>query len=156
MSDDFGFIPIANWDEGQSFVVPIEQFDYASMDSPEDYVREAMQQGKPLSPIILGMVECAIAGRQVETVRKLMVLISDARKPRQRIDEIAFACGMSLADGVTLVSLAKKWGTSKQAIQRNVEAVCDTLQIRKTRTMRGQEAKEHMRKANFRKGKTKQ
>jgi hypothetical protein len=149
MSEQIGFISVDQWDE-QSFAVPIEQFDYASLDKPEDYIREAIAEGRDVMPIIQGLAALTVERRQVEAIAKVMGLIRGAQKPKQRVEEIEFACGLSIADGVTLISLAKKYGVSKQAIQRNVDVICDALQIRKTRTMRGTEAREKMSKTNFR------
>jgi hypothetical protein len=154
-NNEIGFIPVDEWGE-ESFAVPIQQFDFNALDKPEDYIREAVKEGREIMPIVRAMVKQMTESEQAQTVRSVLALIVNAKKPKQHVDEIAFACGMSLADGVTLVSLAKKWGVSKQAIQRNVDSVCDKLQIRKTRTMRSQEARQTMKKTNFRKEKQKQ
>jgi len=151
MSDqsEVGFIGVDSWGE-KSFAVPIQHFDFDRIDSPEDFVRERIAQGKEITPLLHAWAKHLAEHEQAKTVRALIALVIQAKKPRQRIDEIAFACGMLATEGATCESLGKKHGISKQAFQNAVEKVCDTLGLRKLRTMRSDEARAKMRKANFR------
>jgi hypothetical protein len=150
MSDDPAFeIPVGFADD-VSFAVPIAHFNHGELDSPEDHIREAVAQRRPVMPIVLRLASDLIARKQVESIRAILALIVEAKKPAQRVDEIAFACGMSLADGATIISMAKKHGVSKQAFQRGVMRVSETLQLRKTRTMRDEDAREKMAATNYR------
>lgn len=151
MSEEGAFdIPVGFADD-VSFAVPITHFNHAEIDSPEDHIREAIALHKPVMPIVARLASGLIQIRQVDAIRSVLALIVEAKKPAQRVDEIAFACGMSLADGATIISMAKKHGVSKQAFQRGVMRVCETLQLRKTRTMRDDDAREKMAVTNYRK-----
>lgn len=148
---EIGFVPIDSWSE-ESFAVPIQQFNFDAIDSPEDFIKEQIAAKKPIGPVLQAWANSIAEHKQAETVRAIMTLIVAAKKPRQRVDEIAFACGMLLAEGETIISMAKKHGISKQAFQRGVVTVCESLGLRKTRTMRGEEAKETMANTNYRRG----
>lgn len=152
MSEDVGFISVDAWSEA-SFVVPIEHFDFDNLDAPEDLVRQRISEGKPIAELVKAWAGALAEQNQADTVRALLSLIIQAKKPRQRVDEIAFACGMFLSEGETIISLAKRHGISKQAFQRGVMTVCETLNLRKTRTMRSDEACKTMRRTNFRRTK---
>lgn len=150
MNDDAFEIPIGFADD-VSFPVPIQHFDHSRLDSPEDCIREAIRDKKPIMPIVVQLAAALIQHKQIETIRAMLALIVDAKKPAQRMDEIAFACGMALADGATIISMAKKHGVSKQAFQRGVMRVCAALELRKTRTMRDEESRQKMSGTNYRK-----
>lgn len=147
MSDEVGFISVDSWSH-ESFVVPIEQFDFDKMDSPEDFIREQIARKKPITPIIQAWATQIAEHKQADTVRAVIELIQECENPKRRLDEIMLACGITLNEKrETMLSIARKYDVKKQAIHRCVKDVSDRLGLRKTRTMRGDDARRRMSEA---------
>lgn len=151
MSEDPAFeIPVGFADD-VSFAVPIAHFNHGELDSPEDHIREAVAQRKPVMPLVAKLCKVLIEREQVVAIKKVLGMVSKAKKPRKRVSELMFACGMYENDPrVTIYSLARDYGVSPQDIENGVNEVCDELGLRKTRTMRSEEAKKEMSKRNYR------
>jgi hypothetical protein len=136
------------WHEEKPTQVPISHFDFSDMDSLEDTVRELLKEGKPLGPLFHRLQYDQACEERGAAVRSVLAEILSADKPGLHAWAIAFAANMTT--GQTLEDIAERYGQSKQAFQERVEIVSEKLELRKTRTMRSDEAREKMRMCNSR------
>lgn len=150
-SPDVGYIPIDNWDEGESFAVPIEQFDYSKLDKPEDFIIEAVKQGRDIRPILRGIVASISGYKVAATMALLLAEIQTAKKPRMIADQIIWATGMNLLNSAGCEEIAKSYGISKQAFVQGAHRLCERLDLKANRNMRDSKARAKMSANNYRK-----
>lgn len=104
-------------------------------------VQEALQQ----------YVENQLSERIWETIAQVISNIVDSSNPRKTADLYACATGLRLRQGITLTDLAKKYGVSKQALDKQLVQLCEKLDLPPPRLMKSQLSRESYRLANHRK-----
>jgi hypothetical protein len=135
-------------DESGNFVERFQEpFNFDTMDSIEDEIREAMAKGQSLSELIKRIVEVEAAERANEAVAAVIAHIADSAKPRLAADHLAWISGMRTTQGQALPALAKRNGVTKQAFSQAAVKLADALGIRPARQMRSSKAREAMAKA---------
>ena len=146
-------IPIAAWDE-ESYPVAIEQFKFHELDKPEDFIIEAVKQGRDISPLLKCFVDQISAIKAATKIAALLHLMLESKQPRMVAEQIVWATSMDLLGGASISVLAKKYGISKQAFEQGALRICAELSLRPTRHMRSGSAKQNMSNRNYRKVKT--
>jgi hypothetical protein len=153
-SPEIGFeIPISAWNE-EAYPVAIENFKFHELDKPEDFIIEAVKQGRNIEPILKCFVHQISSMKTAANIAALLTLILEAKQPRMIAHQIVWATGMALMDGTPTTSLAKTYGVSKQAFEQGAMRVCEKLNLRPCRNMRGEQAKKNMSQRNYRRVKT--
>ena len=145
-------IPLQNWDE-ESFPVPVEQFNFDSLDRPEDFIVEAVKRGESISELLSSIVNRVAAIKSATKIAALLSLILESKHPRMVVHQIIWVTGMTLLDGAPITELAAKYGVTKQAFEQGAMRVCEKLDLRPSRHMRSEEARENMSKRNSRRAK---
>jgi len=139
-----------SWNE-ESFPVPIAHFDFDSLDKPADFIKEAIHKNQDIEPILESLINRIAAIRSASKIAILLGLILEASKPRMVAHQLVWGTGMTALDGAGSTELGKKYGVSKQAFEQGALRICEKLSLRMTRNMRSEEAKDTMRKRNYRK-----
>lgn len=147
---DVGYIPFDSWDE-QAVAVPIQHFDYAALDKPEDFIIEAVKKGEDIKPLLAAIIERSSALRCAVKISCLIALIIEAKQPRMVAHQLMWATGMTTMDGEPGAQLAKRYGVSKQAFQQGADRICEKLELKPCRNMRDEKARQNMSKRNYRK-----
>lgn len=127
--------------------VPSEWFDHSSLDSPEDIMREKLDQGFGALEIMESYVRERAAEIALERLRSFIALIAVERRPLYFIDQLVWLSGLAASNKLTLPALAKKHGVSKQAFEQAADRTNQHFNFPKTSAQRSDEAKEHMREA---------
>lgn len=157
---EVGYIPVSDW-EDESFAVPIEHFDFAKLDKPEDYLIQIVLESfrgafkGDLPTRVRGILQ-SIVKRDCEAVvaAKLASFISiilEAKQPRMLAHQIVWATGMTTMDGEPITKLAKRYGVSKQAFEQGAMRICEKLNLKPCRHMRDEQARRNMSRRNYRK-----
>ena len=142
-------VPV-EWAEEIAHAVSVDQFNFEGLDRIEDQILEEIQQGRSVAGFIKGLAEQFMIRERLEVCSKLLALITTHRKPGLAADQLACAAGLYLTADIPWPALAKKHGVSKQAFEQGVERYRETLGLRKTRTMRDDQARHTMRQSNYR------
>lgn len=139
--------------------VPIVFPDVEAMDSAAQRLAEELR-GKSLIEIAEhtikakdAMVKQQLAEERWEAIGSVLLSILDDPKPKLAVRSLMWASGMLAEGNLTLTQIAKMHGTTKQAVQQKGERKRVELNLPLTSFMRSMEARENMRKANFRKPK---
>jgi hypothetical protein len=130
-----------------AFPVPIVVFEPGELDTLEDILREKLQRGESLSEWLRSFAARQIEEARAETGQRLLALVIDARHPRRKMAQIAFACGSRLFDGLSMAAIARRFRISKEAMQQGVHAVASELGLRQARFMRDAAARSRMSRA---------
>jgi len=85
--------------------------------NPTGSVEEALTQ----------YVESQLSERIWEAISQVLSNIVDSPNPRRTADLFACATGLRLRQGITLTDLAKKYGVSKQALDKQLVQLCEKL-----------------------------
>jgi len=101
-------------------------------------------------------VESQLSERIWEAISQVLSNIVDSPNPRKTADLYACATGLRLRQGITLTDLAKKYGVSKQALDKQLVSLCKKLDLTPPRMMKSQLSRESYRLANHRKIKNEQ
>ena len=96
-------------------------------------------------------VESQLSERIWEAISQVLSNIVDSPNPRRAADLFACATGLRLRQGITLTDLAKKYGVSKQALDKQLVQLCEKLDLPPPRLMKSQLSRESYRLANHRK-----
>jgi hypothetical protein len=96
-------------------------------------------------------VESSLSERVWEAISQVLGNIVDSSNPRKTADLYACATGLRLRQGITLTDLAKKYGISKQALDKQLVQLCEKLDLPPPRLMKSQLSRESYRLANHRK-----
>jgi hypothetical protein len=132
-------------------------FDFDSLDSEEDQIKELQATGKTLSQIIQMKVKDSMERERATAICAVLILIQGQLGPEKRmmmIDIVSYACNFSLINGDTMESIAARHGISKQAVRNQVRDIKQQLKLC-SRVERSEEGKTNMRNSNFRHMKTK-
>lgn len=130
-----------------SQAVQVTEFDPSSLDSPEDIMREMLESGKTVEQIMsvigLDVIEAEVAKK----IAIIFAIVQTHKRPMLFIDQICWHTGAALANGMSLLRLAEKYGQTKQAFEQSSARAVAKLRLRKTRTQRSAAAKQNMRSA---------
>ena len=96
-------------------------------------------------------VESQLSEKVWEAIAQVICSIVDSSNPRKTADLYACATGIRLRQGITLTDLAKKYGVSKQALDKQLVSLCEKLDLPPPRLMKSQLSRESYRLANHRK-----
>ena len=96
-------------------------------------------------------VESQLSERIWEAIAQVLSNIVDSPNPRKTADLYACATGLRLRQGITLTDLAKKYGVSKQALDKQLVQLCEKLDLKPPRLMKSQLSRKSYRLANHRK-----
>jgi hypothetical protein len=141
------------WQDDVCFTVPITHPDHSAMDTIDDRVDEMRKHGKSCESLIDELVAEKLADARVDALTRLLAIVFKSNKPINALRQCACAVGLSIATEETMETWAVKAGTSKQSFQQGVKAKAKRLELRQTRTMRSEEAREQMRLRNSRRSK---
>ncbi|NBR55098.1 MAG: hypothetical protein EBT82_03900 [Micrococcales bacterium] len=101
-------------------------------------------------------VEGQLSERIWEAIAQVISNIVDSPNPRRTADLYACVTGIRIRQGITLTDLAKKYGVSKQALDKQLVQLCEKLDLPPPRLMKSQMSRESYRLANHRKIKNEQ
>lgn len=96
-------------------------------------------------------VESQLSERIWEAIAQVISNIVDSPNPRRTADLYACVTGLRIRQGITLTDLAKKYGVSKQALDKQLVQLCEKLDLPPPRLMKSQMSRESYRLANHRK-----
>jgi len=119
-------------------------FDFDTLDSIEDQIREAISRGESVTALVATLVEDELSERTNEAIARVLCLIADTRKPKLTIDYIAYATGMRLTQGEAASSLARKHRITKQAFSQAALKLIRKLGLKPSRAMRSLKGRESM------------
>jgi hypothetical protein len=128
-----------------------EDFDFDSIDSEEDQIRQMLKDGATAEEIVRkfgrGFIE-----REVEKgLCVILAIIQRHERPMFFLDQLCWHIGVALSNGQSVIDLARKYGISKQAFtqatKRSVKKLCLPKKSTKTRTQRDLNARQNMRAA---------
>lgn len=129
--------------------VPAVGFDFGRLDDAEGFFKEAISAGRPLRPIIEGMVCERETEIRCELVMQLVSMLVKRDKKTLAVFALADACGLGNLLGLSQTEMARRAGVSKQDVQQLSDEFKENLGLRQTRTHRGREARGKMALANF-------
>lgn len=129
--------------------VETQGFEFQSLDSPEDIMREKLDQGMAALDIINEYAVETAREKSREMIRAFLALIAVEKRPIYFIDQLIWLSGLAGKNGITLPELAKKHGVSKQAFEQAADRTNQHFQFPKTSAQRSSEAKNHMREAYY-------
>lgn len=121
--------------------------DFESMDSPEDIMREKLDQGMAALEICETYAVNQAREMALEKIRSFIALVAVEKRPLYFIDQLVWLSGLASSNGLTLPSLARKHGVSKQAFEQAAERTNRYFNFPKTSAQRSDEARENMREA---------
>jgi hypothetical protein len=131
-------------------LVQCKGFDFSGLDSLWDCLVERAATGLGVEPVL----EEWFRERKVEAccdvIARVLEFIITSDRPKWVAYQLAVACGMDITMGLSGPAIAGLFGDSKQAFFQGVERLRDELGLRKTVSMRDEEARGNMRKANYR------
>jgi len=131
-------------------VVSVVQFNYDDLDSVEDIIREHVAHNRPVLPIINSMIQDSVRAELGRVLPRIFSFIWQAKKPRLVCNQIAWATNMLGGSERSISDYAREAGISKQAFKQGAQRICRDLNLRQTRTMRDDAARDKMRKSNYR------
>lgn len=141
------------WREEQPTPVPITQPVYP-LDRPEGRILDDVRCGSTLEAAIrreiISQVECREAEIRQEAISYTLAFIRGYKRPLLALDCLCFCVGEAQARGDTIVTIGRRHGVSKQAVQQCAGRIREGLGLRKVSTMQSEEAREHMSQANYR------
>jgi hypothetical protein len=127
--------------------IPICEFDHSSLDSPEDIMREKLEMGMAALEICEEFAIQRANEMALEKIRAFLALVAVEKRPLYFIDQLVWLSGLAASNGLTLPTLAKKHGVSKQAFEQAADRTNQHFNFPKTSAQRSEEAKRHMREA---------
>lgn len=142
-------------EEAGHVVDRVEQFDYDSLDSIDDRIREALKNGESVVVLVGQLIDYETSERVAQAISSVICYIADAEKPRLAADHVAWISGMRIRQGQSLPQLAKKHGVSKQAFCQAALRLAKLMGIKQTRAMRSESAKAMMKIRHYKKTKLK-
>lgn len=142
----------AEWSDDKRSAIQIEFFDYEALDSLDDLVREELALKGTVKHLFKKLVGFEVAKAKTEAAVGVLSHIIHEEDSGLAASALSFACGMMLLAEKTMTEVAAEYGITKQDFQQIVDRKCEELGLRKTRTMRDEEDRQHMSFANFRPG----
>jgi hypothetical protein len=130
-----------------------DSFDFDSLDSLEDRIKEAIAKGEPVAALVAQLVDMEANERVNEAIAAVVGYIADAEKPRLAADHIAWISGMRIRQGESLPAIAKRHGVSKQAFCQSALKLAAILHLKPARAMRSEPGKAMMAKRHFKRTK---
>jgi hypothetical protein len=124
-----------------------DSFDFDSLDSLEDRIKEAIAKGEPVAALVAQLVDMECSERVNEAIAGVLCHIADSRKPKLAVDYLAYACGLRMTQGVSGEALARKHKIRKQAFSQAALRLIKKLGIPPSRSMRSAKGRESMAKA---------
>lgn len=141
------------WHDDAPTRVAIQHFDFSNLDSVEDCAREFCQRGGRLGQFIRMLVDERERELKIGGMAAIIALLWESRRPYMAIRQIASATGLAplVGDGHdSAAKLARECGVSKQAFKQGEKRFAIALGLRKTRTQRSEDGRNHMRLRNHR------
>jgi hypothetical protein len=117
----------------------------------KDELADRIRAGEDIEAWVAGIVRASIAKAVHETVRRIVALLADTRKPRLKLHQVLWAFGFNALLQSDASGLAKCNKVSKQAFQQGVERIRKMFNLPLTRAMRCEQAREAMSQHNHRK-----
>lgn len=124
-----------------------EWFDHSTLDSPEDIMREKLDQGMKALEITEAYSIQRAKEIALEQFRAFMALIAVEKRPLYFIDQLVWLSGLAASNGLSMPMLAKKHGVSKQAFEQAADRTNRLFNFPKTSAQRDEKAKDNMRVA---------
>jgi len=119
-----------------------EDFDFDSLDSIEDIVRQRVKDGESLEQVIQSIVEKRAEEYAMDlAIDKLTVFlaeISSHKKPIMLLDAMCWLLGISQREGRTIPFYAQKHGCTKQAFEQFTGRLNDVMHLSRLKGIRGQ------------------
>jgi DNA-directed RNA polymerase sigma subunit (sigma70/sigma32) len=124
-----------------------EDFDFDALDSDEDSIRQMLKDGWSANKIINSFSYELIEREVAKRLAVIVALVQRHERPMLFIDQLCWHSGVAIANGQSLVSMAEKYGMTKQGFRQHTARAMDKIKLRKTRTQRSEKAKANMSKA---------
>lgn len=83
----------------------------------------------------------------LEQIRAFLALVATEKRPLYFIDQLVWLSGLAASNNLSLPTLAKKHGVSKQAFEQAADRTNRHFNFPKTSAQRSEEARENMREA---------
>lgn len=139
-SDDEDFSPLG-----------ITAFDFAELDKLEDFAKEALEIPNGFPAFVQRLKQSLVQESQVEMLMQLFGAVQKFENEALALDVLRDCSGLGALLGMDGVKYAAKWGISKEAWQQHREKMRRIFGVRKSRTLRSDQARENMRLKNYRK-----
>lgn len=146
----FQQVPL-EWHEDEAVPVAVQHFDFASMDSLESHVQEALDKGERMEPILRSWLARESYELKREGLMAALSQIITSKRPDAAAWQLAFAAGLHVSLGLSGPEIAERLGITKQAFFQGVE------RFRRqffggliNLTQRSAEARQKMRARNYR------
>ena len=143
-----GYIAV-EWHEDPAEAVPITSFNFGSLDSIEDQVRQHLDDGT-LRDFLEHWIESKLARDRADTINRILSIPVTSKKPGLAVIQMGFAAGIALAAEKTGTQWAEEFGITKEAFQEGVDFYRQELRLRVTRYTRDDQARQNMSEKNFR------
>jgi hypothetical protein len=128
-------------------------FDFDSLDSLEDKIKEAIAKGESVTKLVFKLVEMESDEKVTEMIARVICVIADAKKPGLVADHVAYISGMRANKGWGATEYAKRHGMSDQAFSQTALALAKVLRLKPSRAMRSDMGKLAMRNSHFKRTK---
>jgi hypothetical protein len=127
---DVGFVSVDAWSE-ESFVVPIEHFNFDAIDQPEEFIREIILSGEKVMPYVEATVQARLRTEKGQAVIRVLQEIVDSNTEAGKTAwAIAAASGMALGMGLNMKQIAEDiLHTEKQGFHQLVQTMADRLHL---------------------------
>jgi hypothetical protein len=150
LPDGFTRAPKEYGENGESEPVGTTDFDYGP-ESLEGEVREALDRGEKIEPIIKRHVEAREFELRADGAKTLLSEIITAANAGLAACQISFACGIAESEGWTAREMWQRYHITKQAFDQGVKSFRQRLGIPiRTVNQRDEKARDKMRMRNFR------
>jgi hypothetical protein len=144
-----GLVPI-EWNEGVSFeLTPVFEWDPRSLDHFSDLAAEYREHGGDPKELLMRVLEPELQQLLATALRRMLGLIRHSKRPALAVDQLAWICGLSLMENVSLGKLAKSHNMSKQAFEQGADHYRQILTLR-SQSARSEKARENMSRRNYR------
>lgn len=140
------------WGEDVSYEVAIQHFDFETLAQREfdAFIAKYPDHAAVMKQRIADAFE---DGKTKGCVACALMVINDKR-PQLTAMALAYLTGVSVGTRWdSLPGIAKHLGVSKQAVQKKIKAVQESLGLRQLRSQRNEEERGKMRERNYRKNK---
>lgn len=144
----------AHSDDEPAHAVQVEQFDFNSLDSLADLIRDCEVTGEQPWNVVREIFRDDIDALVLEGIRTYRDILAPSSRRKMAEAQLEWAIGESLVhDTKSLSELARRFGVSKQAFVQGAEQYRELLGIR-AQTKRTDDAKRRMSRNNIRHSKS--
>lgn len=134
-------------------IVPVTQCELDRQIIEDSLSQQFIYSDPELEKEIEARVKKEVSTEKAEAIAQLLCFIIEAKKPRLASEQIAWACGMYIHQGLRLEDLAKRHGISRQAFHKGAMQFAQLVGLDATRAMKFEETRETYRKSNYRNSK---